>query len=141
MKEKLNTGYGYTCDYISWVRWQNGVKQEQDRRRKIMRIPYYSAFQETTTQRQSNCISVTRWTISIRSPTRNPMGLFNLFVFIHNHFKTKQNKTKKKTQKNSIELFFYKIPKKRKWKYLHLNKLGFISVKHLKLTVLTSVLW
>ena len=43
-------------------------------------------------------------------------------------------------------LFFYNITKKQKWKYLHfesylLNQLRFRPVKHIKMTVWTSVLW
>ena len=42
--------------------------------------------------------------------------------------------------------FFYNITKKRKWKYLHFESWIFIQsrfrpIKHLKMTVWTSVLW
>ena len=51
-----------------------------------------------------------------------------------------------KNAKNTNACFCTKLQKKQKWKYLHfvsycLNKLGFRSVKHLKLIVWISVLW
>ena len=51
-----------------------------------------------------------------------------------------------KTQKTQLSLFFTKLQKKRKWKYLDFvsqlfKKLGFRSVEYTKMTVWNSGLW
>ena len=58
-----------------------------------------------------------------------------------NRYKTDDKKHKKAKHTKDVNVCFStKSQKKHKWKYLHfvsklLNKLGFRSVKHLKLTV------
>ena len=70
--------------------------------------------------------------------------LTGLYLNCFKSYDTKRKKEQKRKNQNWV--FFDKISKKWKWKFLHfvsqlLSQLSFRPVKHLKMTVWTSVLW